>query len=806
MSTQKYTLRKSKKYKNLVSVGLGLVTVVAIGMATDNKAFASNEVVNNSTVESIKQNVEKTESKVVTKEEVFTAKSNLDNVKSQVKEQSGLVDSINKELSKVTKEKTELEKLSKESTPENIERTNKDIQNKNEEIKSENEKLSVLKGQEATKQQEKQEALSKVEEAKKILEQSKLKTKEAESKLQNAKDILSGTNADKVIKALEEANKKLALSKENVLNKEKALEEAKKLDKERQDKIDNLTSEKDKLENQVSEQKQDLLVKTKEAEATQKALEEAKKELVKAQNDVDSINNIVLSDEYVQALKTYMDYSLPESTRDKAKEVLKSENEKLLKLNIYKKNKNDDDTLLDVNNLSDEVRKELSLFASDLVNQIRKQFGTKNTAVTSSAIDFAKKVADEYVKDKFDYAKQNSHNVEAIKKVAKEYGLPEGQFYENIGGTTSITGFLTYSSLKERVYKSIVDFMLNGDEWLHAQSIAGINYGRVENSYLGLSFSRVGNVNAVHFITVGKSKLASSEKNNFDIKEIPQTRTPEQLKAVLDTAKSDYGIKDSNNTQKQQAKENAKSVLSVTQNTLKEVVNNLNNVLATKELTQQAELNLKESQKELEKNTEIQEQAQLNYDNLSVDIKVKQQAVELAEKELKEVKEKQQEKQVVYDNVVFDFNRLEADIKVKQQEIKEQQQVIGNLENKLEETKVYLNKLQNAPALLEEVIKQQELLEAKLLVEKTKLEQLKVQEKELQDKYTLLLSEYNKQQTSLELEKLAKELKNKGNLENNNVLSTGSLAKTGEATTILSSLLGMLLLILTLGMYKRKRL
>ena len=123
-----------------------------------------------------------------------------------------------------------------------------------------------------------------------------------------------------------------------------------------------------------------------------------------------------------------------------------------------------------------------------------------------------------------------------------------------------------------------------------------------------------------------------SQKDNFDVKEILQTRTPEQLRAVLDTAKSDYDIKDNNNIQKQQAKENAKSVLSVTQNTLKEVANNLNNVLATKELTQQAELNLKESQKELEKNTEIQEQAQINYDNLSADIKVKQQAVEVEKK------------------------------------------------------------------------------------------------------------------------------------------------------------------------------
>ena len=800
MSTQKYTLRKSKKYKNLVSVGLGLATAVAIGMATDNEAFASNEVVNNSTVESIKQNIEKTESKTVTKEEVSTAKSNLDNVKGQVKEQSGVVDSISKELSKTTKEKTELEKLSKESTPENIERTNKEIQNKNEEIKSENEKLSVLKGQETTKQQEKQEAQKKLSEAKKELESAKSKTKEAEANLQNAKDILNGTNADKVIKALEEANKQLLLAKENVVNKEKALEEAKRLDKERQDKINNLTSEKDKLENQVSEQKQDLLLKTKEAEATQKALEEAKKELVKAQNDVDSINNIVLSDEYVQALKTYMDYSLPESTRDKAKEVLKSENEKLLKLNTYKQNKNDDDTLLDVNNLTEEVRKELSLFASDLINQIRKQFGTKNTVVTSSAMDFAKKVADEYVNSNFGVHK--GHNEAGISKVASEYGMSQGQFYENLYGLYSENNQVTKGSLKSMIYNGIVKFMLNGTEWLHAQSIAGINFNNPQKDYLGVDFS-VSQGTGVHFITVSEEEVKNSTKNNFDIKEIPQTRTPERLRAVLDTAKSDYDIEANNNIQKQQAKENAKSVLSVTQNTLKEVVSNLDNVLATKELTQQAELNLKESQKELEKNTEIQEQAQLNYDNLSADIKVKQQAVKLAEEELQEVKGQELSKQVVYDNLTSDVNKIDLDLKSKQQEIKDQQKAISNLENKLEETKVYLNKLKNAPVLLEEATKQQKALEDKLLVEKIKLEQLKVQEKELQAKYSLLLSEYNKQQTSLELEKLSKELKTKGNLENDNVLSTGTLAKTGITTS--SSILGVLLLILTFGLYRRNR-
>jgi len=800
MSTQKYTLRKSKKYKNLVSVGLGLATAVAIGMATDNEAFASNEVVNNSTVESIKQNIEKIESKTVTKEEVSTAKSNLDNVKGQVKEQSGVVDSISKELSKTTKEKTELEKLSKESTPENIERTNKEIQSKNEEIKSENEKLSVLKGQETTKQQEKQEAQKKLSEAKKELESAKSKTKEAEANLQNAKDTLNGTNADKVIKALEEANKQLLLAKENVVNKEKALEEAKKFDKERQDKIDNLTSEKNKLENQVSEQKQDLLLKTQEAEATQKELEEAKKELVKAQNDVDSINNIVLSKEYVEALKTYMDYSLPESTRNKAKEVLKSENEKLLKLNIYKQNKNDDDTLLDVNNLTEEVRKELSLFASDLINQIRKQFGTKNTVVTSSAIDFAKKVADEYVNSNFGVHK--GHNEAGISKVASEYGLSQGQFYENLYGLYSENNQVTKGSLKSMIYNGIVKFMLNGTEWLHAQSIAGINYNNPQKDYLGVDFS-VSKGTGVHFITVSEEEVSNATKNNFDTKEIPQTRTPEQLQKVLDTAKSDYALKDSNNSQKQQEKENAQSVLSGTQNVLKNVVNNLDKILATKELTQSAQLNLQEAQQKLERNIKIQEHAQSNYDNLSADIKVKQQAVKLAEEELQEVKGQELSKQVVYDNLTSDVNKIDLDLKSKQQEIKDQQKAISNLENKLEETKVYLNKLKNAPVLLEEVTKQQKALEDKLLVEKRKLEQLKVQEKELQAKYSLLLSEYNKQQTSLELEKLSKELKTKGNLENDNVLSTGTLAKTGITTS--SSILGVLLLILTFGLYRRNR-
>ena len=47
--TEKFKLRKSKKYKNLVSVGLGVMTAVAIGVASDNEAYASDQMIGNAT-------------------------------------------------------------------------------------------------------------------------------------------------------------------------------------------------------------------------------------------------------------------------------------------------------------------------------------------------------------------------------------------------------------------------------------------------------------------------------------------------------------------------------------------------------------------------------------------------------------------------------------------------------------------------------------------------------------------------------------------------------------------------------------
>ena len=831
MSTKKFKLRKSKKYKNLVSIGLGITTAVAIGVATDTQAFA-NETVDNSKVETIKENIEKIENKAVTKEQVDTVKANLDKVQSEVKGQEAVVkaeetkvNTTTKELAKANKEKAELEKISKEATPEKIEETKKEVEAKKDVVTVEENKLETLKGQETAKNQEVEVAKKELETAKSELDTAKENVKQAEANLQNAKDILAGTNADKVIKALEEAKKQVELAKETVANKEKALEEAKKVDKERQDKIDTLTAQKQTTEIKLTNAKADLETKTTEYNKAVVERDKAIKELEKAQNDVDGINKIILTPEYIQALKKFMNivdkngklesgnYSDEEISSAEAE--LKRMNNKVLALNSYKVNKNDDNkTLLDVNNLDLETRTKLSLFISDLINQIREQIGTQKVVVTPSALDFADKVAKEYVKDNFDFAKQNGHNVAGISRVASEYGMREGQYYENLAGTTSVSNKLTYSELKQNVYKAIIDFMFNGDEWRHARSIAG-GQGRIEPAYLGVSFSRVNNVNAVHVIDVGKHQVEEATKNNFNITEIPNTVTAEKLQTVLETAKANYLNKADIASEAQQDKIAAEILLDDTQNTLNKVTDDLNKVTATKELTSQAQTELQTAQDKLTNDTQVLQTAQTNYDNLSADIKTKQQAVKQAEDNLKDKQQEQATKQTNYNNSSVKLLSLENELKTKQAEIKDQQKVISTAQEKVEEIKTYLEKLQNAPALLEEAKKQVELLEKKLKSEQAvlksvqeKLAELKLQEQDLQEKYNKLSTEYNKQQKALEAERLSKELRkqsnqNKDGLVNNNVLGDKLLPKTGLETS--SSLLGIILMILTLGLYRKKR-
>ena len=172
-----------------------------------------------------------------------------------------------------------------------------------------------------------------------------------------------------------------------------------------------------------------------------------------AENDYKAINTITLSQAYVEALKKYNDYSLSAEERQQILKTLAEESEALAKVNTYKSNPNDDNsTKYQINDLPEDVIKELSLFAADLVNQIRKVFGSPQVSVTSSSVKFVDLVTDGYVSDRWNVTEamkqgQIGHDAKAVNNAAQYFGLPTspadeeaegGQYYEDWASSQEI--------------------------------------------------------------------------------------------------------------------------------------------------------------------------------------------------------------------------------------------------------------------------------------------------------------------------------------------------------------------------------
>ena len=112
----------------------------------------------------------------------------------------------------------------------------------------------------------------------------------------------------------------------------------------------------------------------------------------------------------------------------------------------------------------------------------------------------------------------------------KKYGA---QYYENGAGTTQGLYDVTKAQLKRTIYNAILDFMYNGYEYYHAQSIAGVNWGKPNDvDYFGLSIFLLKDGTQMSFITVSDKQISKSTKNNFSTK-TPVNTTESNRKSTL---------------------------------------------------------------------------------------------------------------------------------------------------------------------------------------------------------------------------------------------------------------------------------
>ena len=249
-------------------------------------------------------------------------------------------------------------------------------------------------------------------------------------------------------------------------------------------------------------------------------------------------NTIKVSAEYAKALKDYFNYDKSEAERDRAEQILKSESSKLRSQEgnfIF--SSSDQVEIYDVNNLPKEVVVELNYFALDMLNQVRSQMGMPQLTLASSSIDFSDKLSKkirEANRSVFDW-----HYVKGINDVARESSREDevskygSQFYENNFAVSGVSSEMTKAEMKQWIYNSILNFLFNGTEFLHAQSVAGVNYGTTnKNEYLGLSLHYLKDGLGISYITVSDTDISKATKSVFNTSS-PSNTTESNRQATL---------------------------------------------------------------------------------------------------------------------------------------------------------------------------------------------------------------------------------------------------------------------------------
>ena len=236
-----------------------------------------------------------------------------------------------------------------------------------------------------------------------------------------------------------------------------------------------------------------------------------------------------------------------------------------------------DETRYDINNLPKEVTDELNYFVADLINQMRHQLGLPDVVLSKSSLEFANKIAKEYVKANFSKAMKDEyrakggagHYAKGIYKVAKEYGLNSTyteetikeyaekglQPYENALTTYVYHNFddedgvfrKTLGEMKEKLYDDLIELVSHKNDYLHTQGILQFDYANETVYFGGVAQSKTDEFYTTHFLTSirttnvdgskwDKTPIANPLSNTNKEKEIAKAR---QTLADAMTARKD---------------------------------------------------------------------------------------------------------------------------------------------------------------------------------------------------------------------------------------------------------------------------
>ena len=373
---------------------------------------------------------------------------------------------------------------------------------------------------------------------------------DAKATVKNAEDALNGVGLADAKEKQDAAIKEEATSKQTQADAQTALDAAKKLDGELADQlkkaettVKTATQDVERTENEAKEAKtnrDNALATYNQAVSTLDALQDSSKK-----------QTITLSPAFIQAVKDEMEFLRQiRSGVEMTEEERNAKNDEIYdrivgsqvehkKFNKYVPSKADqaDETRYDINNLPQEIKDELNYYVVDLINQMRRQLGLPDVVLSKTSLEFADKVAKEYVKANFshameeDYEKRGGvgHYAIGVNKVAKEYGLPTTdkeeenkgeQYYENTVTTYVFHDFddadgvyrKTLGEMKEQLYNDLIMLVSTKGDYAHTQGILNFDYAKETVYFGGVAQSKTDDFYTTHFLTSIHDSLVDGSK------------------------------------------------------------------------------------------------------------------------------------------------------------------------------------------------------------------------------------------------------------------------------------------------------
>ncbi|HIB1805008.1 TPA: surface exclusion protein SEA1/PrgA, partial [Enterococcus faecalis] len=460
-----------------------------------------------------------------------TAKKEKDTIDQSVKEQQAVVDqnkdTLDQSQQAVTDQQAvvdEAKKVVDEATPSAIEKA----------------KEQVATDTQAVDDQQKvvDQAQTDVNQQQAVVDEKAKETTAA--KVQNEKDQQAVTAAKKEQAKLEElaknaeaekakAEKEQAAKEAELANKQK--EEAKAKDQKTKD--DQAVADQQTVvttsQEKVADAKADTAAKQADLTAKENALKDKQAATKQAQNTLDNSK---------EELKGHKGINLPPKfsadydTKLSAEEIATLEKTALEMNKNFPTSKEDEknkDVMWDIQHLSADQKKELSVYTTELLNDVRKKLGLSQLSVSDQSIKFAWDVA------KYSDTGEYMHDVTAINKAAKENGFkeyPGMNYYENLGGGYYETenGKVSKYTLQESIRKMLVNMLFDDGRLGYSHLHSLLQDGKTA---LGVSLS--GEKNSIspkiHIISYGKEKLEDSSQ--YQNGEVASIKSKEELQQEI---------------------------------------------------------------------------------------------------------------------------------------------------------------------------------------------------------------------------------------------------------------------------------